>query len=320
MPKRTTNPWAATEALISVLASLGAGFGAINALSGYLSELLGRLIVRRRRGCEERSLAQLVIPWACWVSARWRRLQRPGATITLWIIAAFGATQVLRAEDVPDKEFWTADGFGHWIFDSLAVATTLTSLLLVLGYRRLLKHRGDLKGLERAARGVRTVIERAASLPHQQFGINIWLVTGMRGFRRLERGAIVVARDRATTPILWTKRKGAIGVSWAENRRVVVDLAEMRRDYPNEASWCALPKERRFRFSWREFSDTPRYNAIVAKPIRARVWGTYRVRAVLAVDLAVDGRLRAVETVLESQEVSDILRTCEGILAKGVDD
>jgi hypothetical protein len=190
----------------------------------------------------------------------------------------------------------------------------------VLGYHSLLTVHAEREGFATLARGTTRVIEKNTSLAHDEIGVSVWVVQGPKGFRRLERRALDVAEPRQRTPVVWTKGKGVIGACWARNESIFADLEKLRQQNPRKRTFCELPRDQRFRFGWREFRDTRRYKAILAVPLRPRIYGRYRVRGVLSIDVTVSGKGEELERVSEIPGFSGIIRTCEALLAQGLEE
>jgi len=267
------------------------------------------------------SLQEAFVGWICWLVARYQRLRRPGATITVVVVAAFGLVQVAKASDLPRESFWAHGHVGQWIYVALAAATTVLSLLVVLGYRARLKGQQERSRLEAAARGIVQVVEKNKNLSHDEIGVNIWVVHGrIKGLKRLERRAMVVASEREASPVTWVKGKGAIGRCWADDEPIFANLEELADRCPTREEWCKVPREQRFRFTWQEFEATRQYKAVLAVPLKAQVYGRWRVRGVLAIDVLAAGKGDEIKGIQHVGEFSGIKSTCQSVLSRGVED
>ncbi len=242
-----------------------------------------------------------------------RRLRRPGATVTAVLVVALAAVNVAKGTDWPAG--WWDDRPGEVIFVALSIVTGLGSLFVALGFRSVLGKQSQKLKLETAAQSVARLIQQETKLKHDEIGVNIWLIKGMVGFRRLVRAAIVVAQPRHQTPITWTKGKGIIGEAWARKKSRFADLERVRELYPTEQLWCGLKRDDRFRLSWAEFEETARYHAVLAVPLRRHRFSRHPVRGVVAIDVLVKRKGGAIDGIQRTKEFSSIIRTCEAALA-----
>jgi hypothetical protein len=275
--------------------------------------------------CDDSSLPERIslklIDWGCGLGNRFGRLKRPGASVTLLIVAAYGIVQVLKGIGVPHDSTWAPGSGWLWVYAILAALATVASLLVVLGYRSLLGGRHERDQLAALARGVvPVVVKNATSLTREDIRVGIWVIQGPKGFRRLERRAIATEVDLETTPIFWTKGKGVMGRCWARRSATFANLEELRTRLSSPRLWCAQPRDRRFRFSWEEFRDTRRYKAVLAVPLRPRVYGRYRLRGVLVIDVLAAGKGEEIDGLEENPELSGIVRTCQAVLGRGSED
>jgi hypothetical protein len=240
--------------------------------------------------------------------------------VTFLLVVAYGVVQIGKLNDFPHASTWASRSPGWWAYVILAILATASSALVILGYRALLATRGENEAFAKLARGVVRVVEKNTTLRHHELGVNIWVLQGPPGFRRLERRAMSLAEERPQTPILWTKGKGAIGRCWARNESTFADLEGLRGQFRTPGAWCAQPRDERFRFSWAEFQDTRRYTAILAVPLLPRIYGRYRFRGVLAIDTTAREKGTELAAVSEESEFGVIIRTCQAVLAKGAED
>lgn len=260
------------------------------------------------------------------------KMRRPGATLTGLLVAAFAIIQVLRALDYPSRTAWgsgpvvvKASTIRHlvnsnprtswvWAYIVLAALASAGSVLVAVGYRRLLTRQPRQQALAAAARATVRLVEKETGLKHHEIGVNVWLVKGAKGFRRLERAASEVAQPRKVTPIIWIKGKGIIGEAWARNSPRAADMDRVRRMLSTEEVFCSLPREDRFRLSWNEFQMTSRYHAVLAVPLHRRRFSSYTVKGVLAIDALVPGKASAIDAIRGTEEFSSIVRTCDAAL------
>jgi hypothetical protein len=261
----------------------------------------------------ERISLALIGP-GCWFMNFLRRAQKPGAAITAALVATSAFVGLARELSWPHKSWWASGSVAVWVFFTLYGLTSLGSLFVAGAFWRLLKKPNRQIQFQRAAQGLATLVSEGLELPHEAVGVNIWLIKGMKGFRRLVREASVGV-PRNPTPITWTKGKGIIGQAWSRNTIRFADLDEVRALNPTEADWCSLTREERFRLSWSEMSETRRYRAVLAIPLRRHKFGRYRVRGVAAIDLLVPGRALDLNALHDLPEVRAIRRTCEAAFA-----
>lgn len=271
--------------------------------------------------CDEQPLGERIsralIPVGCALMSFLRRMRRPGANVAALLIFALGAIGVAKEYDWPHESWWKPGSAGLVSFIVLSILTGAASLFVVIGFRRLLTKKSSLEQFEKAAHDLSRLVEDQTSLRlrRNEIGINIWLVKGMWGFRRLVRGAQVVAVPRRETPITWTKAKGIIGEAWARKTSRFADLDLVRSVVPTQAEWCSLPRDLRFHLSWSEFEETRRYHAVLAVPLRRHRFARHSVRGVIAIDVLISGRGHEINGIQETAEFSSIVRTCEAAFA-----
>lgn len=241
-----------------------------------------------------------------------RRLRRPGATLAAVLIVALAAVNVAKGVDWP-MGWWNTPP-GSVIFVILSILTGVATLFVALGFRSVLTKQGRKAKFQTAAQSVVSLVEDKTQLSHADIGVNVWLVKGMLGFRRLVREAIVVAQPRHETPITWTKGKGIIGEAWERKQSRFADVERVRGLYPTKQAWCGLPREERFRLSWAEWEETFRYYAVLAVPLRRHRFGGHPVHGVVAIDVLVPSKGRVLDGVQRTKEFSSVIRTCEAAL------
>jgi hypothetical protein len=239
-----------------------------------------------------------------------RRQRRPGSKWTLVLVFVLGVVTVLKERQVPRASWWQPGSWGQWVFIVLSSLAGLGTLLVIIGYRRLLAREARKDTFQESAENFAKLVTNKTSLRRSQMGVNIWFVKGMIGFRRLARGPTVVTTERHETPIMWTKGKGIIGQAWSRNKDRVADLDRVRELFTPE-TWCLLKRDDRFRLSWDEFDETKRYRAVLAVPLRRRKWARFSVKGVVAIDSLVPGKIDELRRLRELPEFSAVRRACE---------
>lgn len=243
-----------------------------------------------------------------------RTMRLPGAITTGALVALWSAVQVANARNWPDQSWWSSGNAGDTAYIVLAILTPVATLLVVYGYVRLLKRQSRRNRFAAAARELVNYIEKETSLGRHEIGVNIWLVKGLPGFRRLVRSVIEVAQPRKETHITWTKGKGIIGQSWAQKRSRFADLETVRGTFTTARLWCELERDDRFRLSWAEFQRTKAYRSVLAVPLQANRLGRHPVRGVLAIDVLTPSKRMEIDGIQETDEVSSVIRFCEAAL------
>lgn len=274
------------------------------------------------RDCDDPTARERIslalIPVGCAFMAFLRRQRQPGSKWTLALVFALGVVTVLKEKQIPESSWWEQGNWGQWLFVGLSIPASLGTLLVIIGFRRLLtRHaRGDL--FKESAESFAKLALKETSLRKREVGVNIWLVRGMLGFRRLVRETTVVATERHETPIRWTKGKGIIGEAWGRKKIRIADLDRVREAFTGPETWCQVKREDRFRLSWDEFDETKRYCAVLAVPLRRHRWSLHPVKGVAAIDSLVPGKFDELKRLAALPEFSSVRRACEG--AFGGDD
>lgn len=237
-----------------------------------------------------------------------RRQQRSGSRTAAMLAIALGGVMIAWELDWP-AHYWKT-WWGHGVLVTLTVLTGISTLLVVFGYQKLLDRDKKRATLLEAAEGFARLVEDETSMQKGEYGVNIWLIRGPLGFRRLVRGPSITP-PHDSTPIVWTKGKGAIGQAWKRKRDRFADLDTLRENYPTQESWCRRSKEARFRLGWDEFADTERYRAVVAVPLRVARFVRYPVRGVVAIDALVPGKAGELEALTKSPGFDAVMKTCQ---------
>lgn len=275
-----------------------------------------RLPFRHRSGCRpplrERANHQ-IIDLGCAFMQLVRAQRKNGALGTQIVVVALGVATAAREAVWPSEEWWESVG-GKLLFIGLTALTAIGAALVAWGYKRVLAYRAQARTVDEAAKGIALLVKQKTSLKTHQFGVNIWIIRGALGFRRLVRWS-EIAPDHHRTPILWTKGKGVIGQAWKGKRTRSVDLERIRNAH-DEESWCARKREERLRLSWDEFEETGRYHHVIAVPLRARRFAKYRVCGVIAIDSLVSGKKEELEALAKLQAFSSIRRLCESAFSR----
>lgn len=255
----------------------------------------------------------LLIPIGCAFMQFLRVQRRPGSKLAAALALALVVVAPLKTIEWPQG--WWESSWGQAFFITISVATSTITFFVALGYKRLLGRDARTETLKEAAESIASKVEAQLGLRRTEFGVNIWLVRGMKGFKRLVREASV-SESHHETPITWTKGKGIIGEAWSRNKTRIADLDAVRRAFPSDVEWCDLKREDRFRLSWDEFSETDRYHAVLAVPLRRHRFARHRVRGVVAIDSLIAGKAKKLAAFRQTPEFSAIRRTCEGAFVR----
>jgi hypothetical protein len=272
-----------------------------------------------RRDCRAHTwpqeVSRLLIPVGCALMGGMRAIKRPGAAATAALIVATTAVAVMKNSDWPHADWWGPGSVGRTVFVVLSILTASASFLVSLSLSRTLARQRMHETFVTAAHGFSEVAETKTRLRHTQIGVNIWLVRGPVGFRRLVREASAT-RPRTTTPIVWTKDKGVIGQAWSRKKTRFANLEEFRTLASTKSVFCQLPPEDRFRLTWEQFEETRRYQAVLAVPLRRERFARHSVRGVVAIDLLGKGKAELLKGLQDSKEFDSIRLTCEATLSK----
>jgi hypothetical protein len=241
-----------------------------------------------------------------------RDLRRPGAKLAGLLVLAFGGVQIAKEYQWPHVSTWKQGSEGQLAYVILAILTAIATLLVIYGYHRMLARRESRDAFATAAQSFLSVAQKGTSIPHDQIRVNIWLVKGPWGFRRLVRAATAAPLPhRGETHITWTKGKGIIGQAWDRKKSRFADLHTVRSIYPTEARWCELKRDDRFRLSWDEFSQTSRYDAVLAVPMRRNRYARHAVRGVVAIDVLTLESRTDIDGIQLTDDFSSIISICE---------
>lgn len=253
----------------------------------------------------------MLIPVGCAIMDFLRSMRRPGSMWLAAAVVALGGVNVARERQWPRESWWEPGGWGQLAFIVLSLVVSVGTFLVIVGFRRILKRQRASGEFATAAESFAQLVEANTSMHRNQFGVNIWLVKGMLGFRRLVREATVVGYKRHETPITWTKGKGIIGEAWGRKKGRVADLDAVRATFWDQTTWCELKRSDRFRLSWDEFNETRRYRAVLAVPLRRHRWARHPVKGVAAIDSLVPGKAAELNELYDMPEFSSVRRTCE---------
>jgi hypothetical protein len=278
--------------------------------------------MRVSRAVEERSRRERLDEWLVRQAARTRatlrRLLLPGSLVVLVVVTVAGVGVGLRQAGVPRESIWNT---GEPAAIALAVVSALAYVgyvLVVIGYRRTLRHRDQDRRLYATCRDVATFIERNTTLELADIAVHVWVVRGMRGLRRLERRATFIPRDRPPSPITWRCGKGVLGQAWARDDWIVADL-EPLANARTEGEYYEIPRARRFGFTWQEARATVHYKAILAHPLHGGPENARRVIGCLSIDAQAPGGAKELGAVWDREH--DTLRAhvsvCEAVLDGG---
>lgn len=245
-------------------------------------------------------------------------LLRPGSVIVFVVVSIAGAAASLRQANIPSARAWKPGkplGIGFAIVGALAY---LGYLLVVIGYRRTLRHSDQHQRLYATCRDMATLVDRETALDLSDIAVHVWAVRGMRGLRRLERRATFVTQDRPASPITWRRGEGVLGWVWESDRWVLADL-EPLANAASEAEFYAIPREERFFFTWQEAQATAHYKGILAWPLHGGPENAQSVIGCLSIDAQVLGGATELGGVWgrERQTLSAHVAVCEAVLASG---
>jgi hypothetical protein len=243
------------------------------------------------------------------------RLLRPGSLVVLVVVALAGAGALLRELSVPNVDVWKP---GEPLAIGLAVAGGLAALgylLVIVGYRRMLKQSTQNPRLYAACRDVAALIARTTTLDHDDIAVHVWSVRGLPGLRRLERRATFVPRDRPPSAITWRKGKGVLGQVWVRDQWILADL-EPLANAASEEEFYSIPRDERFFFSWQEAQAAAQYKAILAWPLHGGPENARRVIGCLSVDAQAPGGVAQLGSAWDSQRpvLWAHVGVCEGVL------
>jgi hypothetical protein len=259
-----------------------------------------------------------LISVGCQVMSYLRRQRRFGSRTAAALVVALTIVTAANAVQWPDG--WWTSIWGRAGLVALTVVSGAATFLVVVGYQSLLGRSKRREIVAQAAEDLVRLIETSTEMDRSQFGVNVWVIKGMKGFRRLVRGPSI-SDKHSDTPIVWTKGKGIIGQSWKRSKIRYADLDQERADYPAQADWCKRSREDRYRLSWDEFGETDRYRAVVAVPLRTGgAVAKYRVRGVLAMDALIPGKAADLEALTKTPAFRAIRRACETAFISEVDD
>lgn len=249
-----------------------------------------------------------------WISRLLAWLGSFADVIALALVAATTGLALAHSADFPSTNAWSA---GHLLPPaqiSAAVLLVIAQIAVVLRGRRKQRNRE----LEDACREVAAYIdEQCPPLPLREVGVHIWAVAGLPFFRHLRRsGSFLLLSNRARSGIRWTKGKGAVGVAWQRERRIIKDIEAIRTRATSEGSYAALPEDDRLGLSWEEFAKTPRYQVVCANPLYSRGNSSVKptVRGVVAIDVTLKGHFEEVRTATESPKFASVVGLCETAL------
>jgi hypothetical protein len=266
----------------------------------------------RREGLDE-ALVRVAVRVNAWLST----LLRPGSFAIFVVASLSGVGAVMKQADLPSKNIWDAGSPALIALVILGAITYLGYVLVVWGYRCTLKARDEEGQLYRACRDVAAaLVVKTTTLDRDSVGVQVWVVRGLRGMKRLERRATFVPWDRPPTAIVWRKGKGAIGKCWSQDRWVLADLEELQALAPTEEAFFSLPPERRFFFKWPEFTSTDHYRGVLAWPLHGGPEAAPRVVGCLSIDVqepAAAAQLDAFRTT-QRDLFGEHLAVCEAVL------
>jgi hypothetical protein len=247
-----------------------------------------------------------------WLGARCRRFLRPGTFIVGLVAATYGISSILDAEKVPSESAWT---FHHPLGVLLAatgIGALSGTLLVFLGYDRVLRKAEENDDLDKACRGLWHLAVHRLNVDMTKVGVHVWAVKGIKGIRYLERrSTFIIEARRRSAHVIWRKGKGVIGIAWADDEPLVANVAHLAERATSERLFSEISHRDRFGLTWRELRRSKHYRAILAVPLRHNA----RVLGCLSVDLQLDGYADQLDTLLQDDQFNNVLAVCEAVLA-----
>jgi hypothetical protein len=109
-----------------------------------------------------------------------------------------------------------------------------------------------------------------SGIPVRDIGMHAWNVQTIDSQEVLKRFVRGRLSHSPTSPLrVWPRGDGAVGVCWATEQDIVLDLTDLRYSANSEAEWQKLPAELRFGMSLHDFRQTTTpFKAIFAVPIK----------------------------------------------------
>ncbi len=153
--------------------------------------------------------------------------------------------------------------------------------------------------------------DKCSRIPLRSIGVHIWRVRGISRWKHLSRAGQFLLRRRASSDVVWRRKKGAIGAAWDEKCEILIDLeTELYPLTTTKEATEALPPKERLYLEWDEIKRTSKYKAIYATPLKRR-----RVRGVLAIDVLTPGHFDEFrKATFENQDFNSILGVCQDAL------
>jgi len=269
------------------------------------------------KDCDTLSPSERISLWGIrfrrWLGGIVRRFLRPGSAVVAAVDAVYAISQILREEEVPSASAWKVPHPLGWLLAVSGGIALVGTLLVFLGFDRVLRRTSKDDELLVACKGVWRLAVEKLGLPMDKVGVHVWSVRGIKGFRYLSRRATFVIRPRRRSAhIIWRKGKGAIGIAWDEDEGIIANVENLQARGPSQRLFCAIPRRDRFGLGWHEFRRMRHYRGILAVPLRVRG----DVRGCLSVDIQVDGRADDLDTLATDEGFADVLRVCEAVLEK----
>jgi hypothetical protein len=245
-------------------------------------------------------------------------LLKPGSVILLFVVTLTGTGAVLKEVDVPSAAFWKPSAPAGIALAIVAGASYVGYFLVVIGYRRTLKHSDQDARLYTTCRDIALLVERETGLDLKTIGVHVWTIRGFPGLKRLERRATFLSIDRPPTKITWRKGKGALGHCWLRDEWILADL-EPLANARTEREFYEIPREDRFWFTWQEARATQHYKAAIVWPLHGGPANAMRVVGCLSVDAQTTGAVDKLDALWtrKRQDLDAHRAVCELILQKG---
>jgi hypothetical protein len=268
--------------------------------------------------CDEPSFRERVCEalTSLWValSVFWRKQLRPGTSLAGGVLLIYGVGTYLRDQEIPDAATWARGTTASIAWTTAGILAAVTSFLVLMGYRRLLRIKKEEETLYSACQSALRVVHTATEIPYTQLGAHVWTITGFPFGRHLVRRATYLPDSRPQSNVRWVKGRGAIGKCWQSGEEAVEDLEVF--DGLSEQEFCDLPRATRLGLSWTDFKKSDHYRAIWVTPIykgpdRSRKLGGCMSVEVVRQNGAAQKLLMATDN---NVEIGRVLAVCDGVL------
>jgi hypothetical protein len=243
-------------------------------------------------------------------------LLRPGSLVALIAVALYGAGQIMEARDFPKATTWETDAPASTALVVVGVVATLSTLLVIIGYRQALKREREQKKLSAVCRDVWRIVHNATGIPSDFLGVHAWVITGFPGGRHLVARTKFMPIERPSAPVKWRRGKGAIGKCWDLEREFLADLEPLHALGPNEQQFCELGRDERIGLCWQDYQRTKEYRAIWVRPILKGPQANRKVAGCVSVDVVdYDSAAEKLEnTMTTNRDLLPVWAFCDSVL------